>query len=128
MRALYPFVVVIMAIIVISLSGCSLNPLSGLTDKPEVTAQVGEENVKQTVGVTAKADTSSKQETTIKESRIGKVDSSNKKKVATIQAEKVENITVQSDPLDDLPAMVFALFCMFLAGFLTGKLTNKKGA
>ena len=128
MRALYPFVVVIMAIIVISLSGCSLNPLNGLTDKPELTAQVGAENVKQTVGVTAKADASSEQKVTVKESKVGSLDSSSKKKVATIQADKVENITVQSDPLDDLPAMVFALCCMFLAGFLTGKLTNKKGA
>ena len=50
-----------------SLSGCSASSaLSGLVgSKPEITAQAGAENVKQTVGVTAKNDESSKQENTI---------------------------------------------------------------
>ena len=59
-----------------SLSGCSASSaLSGLVgSKPEITAQAGAENVKQTVGVTAKNDESSKQENTIKDSQVGKVD------------------------------------------------------
>lgn len=65
--------------------------------KPDMTAQVGAENVKQAVGVTNKTDTSSKQETTFKESAVGKVDTSNKKSVTTssihanqITADKIE--------------------------------------
>lgn len=81
-------------------SGCasSVPILSDLVgSKPDMTAQVGAENVKQAVGVTNKTDTSSKQETTFKESAIGKVDTSNKKSVTTssihanqITADKIE--------------------------------------
>ena len=81
-------------------SGCasSVPILSDLVgSKPDMTAQVGAENVKQAVGVTNKTDTSSKQETTIKESADGKVDTSNKKSVTTssihanqITADKIE--------------------------------------
>nr|CAK6589225.1 Rz-like spanin [Klebsiella phage vB_Kpn_K31PH164] len=56
-------------------SGCasSVPILSDLVgSKPDMTAQVGAENVKQAVGVTNKTDTSSKQETTFKESAVGK--------------------------------------------------------
>lgn len=81
-------------------SGCasSVPILSDLVgSKPDMTAQVGAENVKQAVGVTNKTDTSSKQETTFKESEVGKVDTSNKKSVTTssihanqITADKIE--------------------------------------
>lgn len=81
-------------------SGCasSIPILSDLVgSKPDMTAQVGAENVKQAVGVTNKTDTSSKQETTFKESAVGKVDTSNKKSVTTssihanqITADKIE--------------------------------------
>ena len=81
-------------------SGCasSVPILSDLVgSKPDMTAQVGAENVKQAVGVTNKTDTSSKQETTSKESAVGKVDTSNKKSVTTssihanqITADKIE--------------------------------------
>ena len=81
-------------------SGCasSVQILSDLVgSKPDMTAQVGAENVKQAVGVTNKTDTSSKQETTFKESAVGKVDTSNKKSVTTssihanqITADKIE--------------------------------------
>lgn len=81
-------------------SGCasSVPILSDLVgSKPDMTAQVGAENVKQAVGVTNKTDTSSKQETTFKESAVGKVDTSNKKSVTTssihanqITANKIE--------------------------------------
>lgn len=81
-------------------SGCasSVPILSDLVgSKPDMTAQVGAENVKQAVGVTNKTDMSSKQETTFKESSVGKVDTSNKKSVTTssihanqITADKIE--------------------------------------
>lgn len=108
------------------LSGCSTSSaLTGLAgSKPEITAQAGAENVKQTVGVTAKQDASSKQETTFKESSVGKVDTSNKKQVSnsSIQAEmiKAEKIEI-SNGRDDLYPFLFALlassFLDSLAGF-----------
>lgn len=117
----------------IVLSGCSMSPLDSLTGKPEVTAQVGAENVKQTVGVTAKKDESTKQEATIKESVVGKVDSSSHKQVkaSTIQANeiKAESITVNGgETFDDLSILAFVGTCLFIAGFLSGRATKKKEA
>nr|DAG79243.1 MAG TPA: Prokaryotic membrane lipoprotein lipid attachment site [Bacteriophage sp.] len=119
-----------------SLSGCSASSaLSGLVgSKPEVTAQAGAENVKQTVGVTAKNDESSKQENTIKDSQVGKVDSSNKKKVSTssIQADTItaDKIEIRNSE-SDLYVIFFALACLFVAGFAAGvvwKGRKNKGA
>lgn len=119
-----------------SLSGCSASSaLSGLVgSKPEITAQAGAENVKQTVGVTAKNDESSKQESTIKDSQVGKVDSSNKKKVSTssIQADTItaDKIEIRNSE-SDLYVMFFALACLFVAGFAAGvvwKGRKNKGA
>lgn len=116
------------------LTGCSLNPLDALSGKPEVTAQVGAENVKQTVGLTAKQDTSSKQETTIKESKVDKVDTSNKKRVSasSIQAETITADKIEiSNRESDLYVTLFVIACMFVAGFISGVLwgsRNKKGA
>lgn len=119
-----------------SLSGCSASSaLSGLIgSKPEITAQAGAENVKQTVGVTAKNDESSKQESTIKDSQVGKVDSSNKKKVSTssIQADTItaDKIEIRNSE-SDLYVMFFALACLFVAGFAAGvfwKGRKNKGA
>lgn len=119
-----------------SLSGCSAS--SALSDlvgsKPEITAQAGAENVKQTVGVTAKNDESSKQENTIKDSQVGKVDSSNKKKVSTssIQADTItaDKIEIRNSE-SDLYVIFFALACFFVAGFASGvvwKGRKNKGA
>ena len=119
-----------------SLSGCSASSaLSGLVgSKPEVTAQAGAENVKQTVGLTAKQDASSKQENTIKDSQVGKVDSSNKKKVSTssIQADTItaDKIEIRNSE-SDLYVIFFALACFFVAGFAAGvvwKGRKNKGA
>ena len=80
--------------VVMALSGCSTtSALTGLIgSKPEISAQAGAENVKQTVGVTAKQE--QKNETTIRDSQVGKVDTSTKKtesiKAGTIQAERIE--------------------------------------
>lgn len=123
-----------------SLSGCSASSaLSGLIgSKPEITTQAGAENVKQTVGVTAKNDESSKQENTIKDSQVGKVDSSNKKKVSTssiqaetITADKIEIRNSESESESDLYVMFFALACLFVIGFSSGvvwKGRKNKGA
>lgn len=123
-------------LVAVSLSGCSASSaMSGLIgSKPEITAQAGAENVKQTVGVTAKNDESSKQENTIKDSQVGKVDSSNKKKVSTssIQAETItaDKIEIRNSE-SDLYVMFFALACLFVAGFAAGvfwKGRKNKGA
>lgn len=83
----------------ITLSGCSAtSALTGLIgSKPDMTAQVGAENVKQGVGVSGKVDQSSKVDTTIRDSNVGKVDTSNGKRTSassitadTIKADKIE--------------------------------------
>lgn len=125
--------------VAVMLSGCSASSaLTGLIgSKPEITAQAGAENVKQTVGVTAKQDTSSKQESTIKDSAVGKVDTSNKKKVSassiqaeTITADKIE-IGNKESSIDW--SMIIAVF---FVGIMSGVAAttiyatsrNKKGA
>lgn len=109
----------------IMLSGCSASSvLPGLIgSKPDITAQAGSENVKQTVGVTAKQDTSSKQETTFKESAVGKVDTSNKKQVSTssIKADNItaERIEIRNNDGLNVPAIAMGIL-MFIAGMLAG--------
>lgn len=118
-----------------SLSGCSASSaLSGLIgSKPEITAQAGSENVKQTVGVTAKQDSSSKQESTIKDSAVGKVDTSNKKKVSassiqaeTITADKIEIRNSDSDLDWQTSVLFFAAIAIILVAIGYGR--SKKGA
>lgn len=125
-----------LCLVAVMLSGCAgLNPLNGLTDKPEVTAQVGAENTKQTIGLTAKQDESTNQETTIKESKVDRVDTSSRKqiKAATIQANEIKAETFQvvqgGDTLEQY-SMLFALMCFYVAGLLTPLLfrKNKKEA
>ncbi|HAF7305423.1 TPA: hypothetical protein GNC54_004593 [Salmonella enterica subsp. enterica serovar Dublin] len=109
----------------IALSGCSASGvLPGLIgSKPDITAQAGAENVKQTVGVTAKQDTSSKQETTLKESAVGQVDTSNKKQVSTssIKADNItaERIEIRNNDGLNVPAIAMGIL-MFIAGMLAG--------
>ena len=135
-KVAYPFIAVLMAMLIVTLTGCSMNPLDALSGKPEVSAQVGAENVKQTVGVTAKADTSSKQETTIKDSKVDKVDTSNKKQVSTstIQANEIKAESFQvvqgGSTKSELYVMMFVIACFYVAGWLSHMLFsgNKKGA
>ena len=88
---------------VIMLSGCSAtSALTGLIgSKPEISAQAGAENVKQTVGVTGKVDKSNDNDTTIKDSKVGKVDTSNGKSVSTssIKADTIiaDKIEIRND-------------------------------
>ncbi|QTP96026.1 hypothetical protein [Klebsiella phage B1] len=115
-------------------SGCasSVPILSDLVgSKPDMTAQVGAENVKQAVGVTNKTDTSSKQETTFKESAVGKVDTSNKKSVTTssihanqITADKIEIRNDESGRL--IPWLIGGVGVVMLAIVVFGLWRERK--
>lgn len=116
------------------LSGCSsVTPLTGLIgSKPEITAQAGAENVKQTVGITAKQDASTKQETTIKESAVDKVDTSIKKdfttstiQANTIKADKIQVVQGNNGRWYDPVIVCFATFAVMLAIYFW---TKKKEA
>lgn len=99
-----------------ALSGCSAtSALTGLIgSKPEISAQAGAENVKQTVGVTGKVDKSNDNDTTIKDSKVGKVDTSNGKSVSTssIKADTIiaDKIEIRNDAKGNLIAGLVFLF------------------
>lgn len=119
-------------------SGCasSVPILSDLVgSKPDMTAQVGSENVKQAVGVTNKTDTSSKQETTFKESAVGKVDTSNKKSVTTssihanqITADKIEIRNDESGNVIPLVMGAVGLILLVFGDFIILRFRKNKGA
>jgi|SRR5699024_3887846 len=101
---------------VIMLTGCSAtSAMTGLIgSKPEISAQAGAENVKQTVGVTGKVDKSNDNDTTIKDSKVGKVDTSNGKSVSTssIKADTIiaDKIEIRNDAKGNLIAGLVFLF------------------
>lgn len=101
-----------------ALSGCSAtSALTGLIgSKPEVIAQAGAENVKQTVGVTGKVDKSNDNDTTIKDSKVGKVDTSNGKSVSTssIKADTIiaDKIEIRND--DSKGNLIAGLVLLFI--------------
>lgn len=106
------------------LPGCSaISPVDLLTgSKPGISAQAGAENVKQAVGITAKKDSSSKQENTFKESKVEKVDTSSKKTVKastiqanTINAEKIKVVQGDNGRWYDPIIVCFATFAVMLA-------------
>lgn len=91
-----------------ALSGCSAtSALTGLIgSKPEISAQAGAENNKVGVGLTNKVDSSISSEATVKDSKVGSLDSSSGKKTAdnsikasTITAEKIEITNNESSAL-----------------------------
>lgn len=130
LKLLYPFAVIIFACFIVACSPSSVLP--GLIgSKPDITAQAGAENVKQTVGVTAKQDTSSKQETTFKESAVGQVDTSNKKQVSTssIKADNItaERIEIRNNDGLNVPAIAMGIL-MFIAGMLAGWMLKRNKA
>ncbi|UAV84723.1 putative spanin [Escherichia phage P817] len=100
------------------LSGCSAtSALTGLIgSKPEISAQAGAENVKQTVGVTGKVDKSNDNDTTIKDSKVGKVDTSNGKSVSTssIKADTIiaDKIEIRND--DSKGNLIAGLVFLFI--------------
>ena len=120
--------------IAVLLSGCStVAPLTGLIgSKPDITAQAGAENVKQTVGVTAKQDASTKQETSIKESNVDKVDTSNKKDftTSTIQANTIKANKIQVVQGAEKGSLTPVLWCfiVFIMLLVALRYTNKKEA
>ena len=99
----------------VALSGCSAtSALTGLIgSKPEISAQAGSENGKQTVGVTGKVDKSNDNDTTIKDSKVGKVDTSNGKSVSTssIKADTIiaDKIEIRNDDKGNLIAGIIWL-------------------
>lgn len=115
-------IAIVLCFFAIMLSGCSASSvLSGLIgSKPDITAQAGAENVKQTVGLTAKQDTSSEQETSIKDSAVGKVDSSNKKQVSTSSI-KADNITAERIEIRNSDSDTWQMaLAFFVAGIIAG--------
>lgn len=118
----------------LALSGCSAtDALTGLIgSKPEISAQAGAENNKVGVGLTNKVDSSSSSEATVKDSKVGSLDSSSGKKTAdnsikasTINAEKIEitNNDSSSPPLIVMGAMGLLFFVP-----LTAILRRKKAS
>lgn len=116
------------------LAGCSAtSALSGLVgSKPDLTVQAGAENVKQTVGVTAKNEESANTDTKIEKSNVGKVDSSTKKtetiKAGTIQAERIEVNNGGGDYLVFLGVGLLAGLSIFYVAQSVLNRRNNKGA
>jgi len=88
-------------ILATALTGCSAtSALTGLIgSKPDLSVQAGAENTKQTVGLNAKS--SSSLDTTIKDSTVGTLDTSNKKQsnavtTGTINTERVQVVNNDS--------------------------------
>ena len=127
---LYLMVFLVFSLLV--LSGCSAtSALTGLIgSKPEISAQAGAENVKQTVGVTGKVDKSNDNDTTIKESNVGKVDSSNGKSVSTssIKAETIiaDKIEIRNEDKGDPITWIVATFLGLLVVLLPAWLVRRK--
>lgn len=93
-------------LLAVMLSGCSAtSALTGLIgSKPDVSAQVGAENTKQTVGLNNKVDTSTINKTDIQDSTVGALDTSSKKQVQTIStgtitADKLQVVNNDSSSL-----------------------------
>lgn len=116
-----------------TVSGCSTaGALTGLIgSKPEMSAQVGAENTKQAVGVNSKVDSSSKAESTIKDSKVGSVDSSSGKKTSasSISAEtiKADRIEIRNDSYSwELAVGMFITGLMFGAAAVTIYATRRR--
>lgn len=79
-------------LLAVTLTGCSAT--SALTSlvgsKPDVSAQVGAENTKQTVGLNNKVDSSTTNKTEVQDSNVGTLDTSSKKQVQTISTGTIQ--------------------------------------
>ena len=97
----------------VTLTGCSAtSALTGLVgSKPDVSAQVGAENTKQTVGLNNKVDSSTTNKTDISDSNVGTLDTSNKKQVQTISTG-----TIQAEHLQVVNNDSYSLILAGLAG------------
>lgn len=122
-------------LLVVTLTGCSAT--SALTDlvgsKPEVSAQVGAENTKQTLGLNNKVDSSTTNKTDVQDSNVGTLDASSKKQVqtistGTIQAERLQVVNNDSYSLILAGLAGASIPLVFLATILViRKLFRKKG-
>lgn len=100
-------------LLAVTLTGCSAtSALTGLVgSKPDVSAQVGAENTKQTVGLNNKVDSSTTNKTDVQDSNVGTLDTSSKKQVQTISAE-----TIQAERLQVVNNDSYSLILAGLAG------------
>ncbi|WPJ55214.1 U-spanin [Klebsiella phage RCIP0088] len=100
-------------LLAVTLTGCSAtSALTGLVgSKPDVSAQVGAENTKQTVGLNNKVDSSTTNKTDVSDSNVGTLDTSSKKQVQTISTG-----TIQADRLQVVNNDSYSLILAGLAG------------
>lgn len=100
-------------LLAVTLTGCSAtSALTGLVgSKPDVSAQVGAENTKQTVGLNNKVDSSTTNKTDVSDSSVGTLDTSSKKQVQTISTG-----TIQAERLQVVNNDSYSLILAGLAG------------
>ena len=100
-------------LLAVTLTGCSAtSALPGLVgSKPDVSAQVGAENTKQTVGLNNKVDSSTTNKTDVSDSNVGTFDTSSKKQVQTISTG-----TIQAERLQVVNNDSYSLILAGLAG------------
>lgn len=100
-------------LLAVTLTGCSAtSALTGLVgSKPDVSAQVGAENTKQTVGLNNKVDSSTTNKTYVQDSNVGTLDTSSKKQVQTISTG-----TIQAERLQVVNNNSYSLILAGLAG------------
>lgn len=122
-------------LLAVTLTGCSAtSALTGLVgSKPDVSAQVGAENTKQTVGLNNKVDSSTTNKTDVSDSNVGTLDTSSKKQVqtistGTIQAERLQVVNNDSYSLILAGLAGASIPLVFLVVILViRKLLRKKG-
>lgn len=122
-------------LLAVTLTGCSAtSALTGLVgSKPDVSAQVGAENTKQTVGLNNKVDSSTANKTDVQDSNVGTLDTSSKKQVQTIstgiiQAERLQVVNNDSYSLILAGLAGTGIPLVFLVVILViHKLFRKKG-
>lgn len=122
-------------LLAVTLTGCSAtSALTGLVgSKPDVSAQVGAENTKQTVGLNNKVDSSTTNKTDVSDSNVGTLDTSSKKQVqtistGTIQAERLQVVNNDSYSLILAGLAGASIPLIFLVVILViRKLFRKKG-
>lgn len=122
-------------LLAVTLTGCSAtSALTGLVgSKPDVSAQVGAENTKQTVGLNNKVDSSTTNKTDVSDSNVGALDTSSKKQVqtistGTIQAERLQVVNNDSYSLILAGLAGASIPLVFLVVILViRKLFRKKG-
>lgn len=123
------------SLLAVTLTGCSAtSALTGLVgSKPDVSAQVGAENTKQTVGLNNKVDSSTTNKTDVSDSNVGALDTSSKKQVqtistGTIQAERLQVVNNDSYSLILAGLAGASIPLVFLVVILViRKLFRKKG-